>query len=92
MTFKPAPFLTPEDLGIDIEVDSEDVTETEFLEAVETDSSGDFVVRAKRMVESLGGGPYSFELKRKGGILYSKMIYNDGNNVTFFKVEWLRKP
>lgn len=90
MKFKPAPFLTPEDLGIDIEVDSEDVTTEEVQGAIETDTLEDFVAKAKEVVLRSQGPEPVFSLKRKGGILYGRLAL--GENVTYFKAEWLRKP
>jgi len=90
MNFKPAPFLTPEDLGIDLEEDSEGVTAEEVQGAIETYSLEDFVAKAKEAVLGSPGFEPVFSLKRKGGILYGRLTL--GESPTYFKAEWLRKP
>lgn len=81
------PFMTPEDLGIDLEEDSPDLTEEETALAVETKSQDDFVEQAKAFIVS-GTGTVRFEQRRRAGILYCRV--NVGSQHRLFQVEWLR--
>lgn len=85
---KPAPALTPEDLGIDLEEDSTDVTDEEVSAAVDTDGLQDLSAKIQHF---LGGqAPASFELRRKAGILYSRVTLGSGQR-RLFNIEWIRK-
>jgi hypothetical protein len=84
---KPAPVLTPEDLGIDLEEDSADVGDDEVLGALYTAGIDDLTTQVKDFV---GTQAPSFELRRKSGILYSRVSLEDGQR-RLFNVEWMRK-
>jgi hypothetical protein len=84
---KPAPILTPEDLGIDLEDDSADVGDDEVLGALYTDGIDDLTTQVKEFV---GTKAPTFELRRKSGILYSRVSLEDGQR-RLFNIEWMRK-
>jgi hypothetical protein len=83
---KQSPVLTPEDLGIDLEEDSPDVTEEEVAEAIDTDGAEDF---AQKVLVLVGNLVPDFELRRRAGILYSRVLYSGQGRL--FRVDWLRK-
>lgn len=85
---KPAPILTPEDLGIDLEEDSTDVGDDEVLGAVDTDNLQDMTDKVKDFVGTQTAP--TFELRRKSGILYSRVSLGDGQR-RLFNIEWVRK-
>jgi hypothetical protein len=89
MKVKTVPLLTPEDLGIELEEDSEGVTSEEVQDAIETKTLEDFVAKAKDVVLRSPEVEPVFSLKRKGGILYGRLIL--GEVFTYFQVDWLRK-
>ena len=84
---RPGPVLTPEDLGLELEEDSEDFTEEEAASATDTDSVEDFASKVKDFVS---GGVPQFELRRRAGILYSRVSLQEGASRSF-RVDWLRR-
>lgn len=84
-----SPFLAPEDLGIDLEEDSEDVTDEEVAEAVDTDDREAFVKAVTEFIRGVGPHQARVELRRKGGILYCRASVDSQRRL--FKVDWLRK-
>ena len=66
------PFLTPEDLGLELEEDSQDFTEEEARSSVEASSRLDY----QQLILDFASrtyGPIRFELKRKAGKNYSRI-------------------
>jgi len=91
MKFSPSPVLTPEDLGVRFEEDSPDLTEEEAAEAVDTIGLADFATRVKAFAAEAGyPGVLKYELRRRAGILFSRVSYTDGPQ-RLFRVEWLRR-
>jgi hypothetical protein len=84
---KPAPILSPEDLGIDLEEDSTDVGDDEVANATMTDDTQDFT---EKVVGFVGNQTPTFELRRKSGILFSRVSLDDGQR-RLFNVEWMRR-
>jgi hypothetical protein len=84
------PPLLPEDLGINLEEDSEDVTEGELAAAIETDSLQDFADKARVFAGSRPqGDEIGYALRRKGGILYCRLSCTGATQL--FRLEWLRR-
>lgn len=91
MTRTVHPFLTPEDLGIDLEEDSTDITDEDVAGATDTDNESDFVQKATAfLVENNPPSGYGVKMRRKGGILYVQYLV--GGVKTLFKTEWMRRP
>lgn len=91
---KPQPFLVPEDLGIDLEEDSENFTEQEAALAVETESQDDFVAKSVAYIKECENAMPSYELLRRAGILYCRLYgYGAANAERFelFRLPWLRR-
>lgn len=86
MKFQPA--LVPEDLGIDLDEDSPDLTDEEIAEAIETSSMDEFVRYAKEFVVSAQGEPH-YDRRCKGGIFFCRVLV--GSQRRIFRIEWLRK-
>ncbi len=84
---KSNPAITPEDLGLELEEDSEDLTEVEVEGAIDTESESDF---ANKVVNFVSGGVPKFELRRRAGILYSRVSIQGGTSRTF-RIDWLRR-
>jgi hypothetical protein len=84
---KPSPILAPEDLGIDLEEDSSDVTDTEVNLAVDTDDYDDLKSKVAAFV---GAQEPTFQIRRKSGILYSRVSLADEQS-RLFNVEWMRR-
>jgi len=89
MKFVPSPFLAPEDLGIDLEEDSPDITSEDVRKAVETSSQEDFVTQVKTIVLRAPTKTPLFKLRRRGGVLFCCVTL--GGKKTLFRMEWLRK-
>lgn len=87
MKFQPA--LVPEDLGIDLEEDSPDLTDEEVAEAIETSSMDEFVRSAAEFVKSVEGGEPHYDRRCKAGIFYCRVLV--GSHRRIFRVEWLRR-
>lgn len=84
-----SPILTPEDLGLDLEEDSPDVSEEDVSNAIETDTETDFQGKVVQFITRQSvTGSVSFDLRRKGGILFCCMKVGDLRQ--FFRTEWLR--
>jgi hypothetical protein len=83
---KPSPILAPEDLGIDLEEDSSDVTDDEVSLAVDTDDYDD--LRSK-VIDFVDSQAPTFQIRRKSGVLYSRV--SAGEQSRLFNVEWIRK-
>lgn len=90
MRFGPSPVLTPEDLGIVLEEDSSDLTAEEAAGAVDTSSAEDLSTKVSEFVREAGSGVIHHELRRRAGILFSRIRYEDGPS-RLFQVEWLRR-
>jgi hypothetical protein len=84
--FQPA--LVPEDLGIDLEEDSPDLTDEEVAGAVETNSMDDFVRLAADFVKEIGSGEPHYERRIKSGIFYCRIMV--GTHHRIFRIEWVR--
>jgi hypothetical protein len=73
--FKPSPQLTPEDLGINLEEDSPDVTDEEVQQAIETDNRADYVRKVVSYVKDIDPkAPVEVGLRRKGGIYFCRVV------------------
>jgi len=86
---KPAPFLQPEDLGIDLEEDSPDLTDEEVSQAIETDSMDDFVRRASDFVKECLPVEPRYERRIRSGILFCRILVGDHQRI--FRTEWMRR-
>lgn len=82
------PALVPEDLGIDLEEDSPDLTDEEVTEAVETSSMDDFVRQAADFIKRVGEPPH-YDRRIKAGILYCRILV--GGQRMVFRTDWLRR-
>jgi hypothetical protein len=87
MIVKVQPALVPEDLGIDLEEDSLDVTDEEVTEAIETSSMDDFVRQASDFIKQVGEQPH-YERRIKAGILYCRILVGGQRKV--IRTDWLR--
>jgi len=88
---KPEPAITPEDLGVDLEEDSEDFTEEERTLAVDTLNAEDFaakLLQATKEANSIGVPKH--ELRRRAGILFSRVTFENGVKAVF-RIDWLRR-
>jgi len=81
------PALVPEDLGINIDEDSPDLTDDEVSTAVATSSMDDFVKQASDFVKEVGGKPH-YDRRIKAGILYCRILVEGQQRV--FRTDWLR--
>lgn len=81
------PFLSLEDLGVELEEDSEDFTQEEAEAATDTESLEDFT---KKLLSSATSPVTKAELRRRSGILYSRITLEAGTTLAF-KIEWIRK-
>lgn len=81
------PFLTPQDLNIDLEEDSTDFTEAEASSSIETTSLEDFQTHLK-VVQGFSSGWKEAQLRRRQKILYCRLL--GGGEDVVFKVDWLR--
>lgn len=89
--FPKAPALSFEDLGIDLEEDSEDLTEQEVETAIDTDNAGDFSAKVMGFIDdNHGRGVPIHELRRRAGILFSRTRFEEGPSLVL-RIEWLRK-
>lgn len=88
MSMKPRPYLLPEDLGIDLEEDSQDFTEEQATSAIETETADEFVHLVSEFVKEVGGGTPRYELKRRAGVLYSCVSVGDRRRT--FRARWLK--
>lgn len=82
--------LTLEEMGIHLEEDSEDFTELEALMSVETETADDFVDHLIRIITGLQGVKPGYELRRRAGILYCRVLLEPGVKY-LFKLPWLRR-
>jgi hypothetical protein len=87
---RPLASLTLEEMGIHLEEDSEDFTELEALMAVETETSNDFVDQLIPIVTGIQGAKPVYELRRRAGILYCRVLVEPGVKY-LFKLPWLRR-
>lgn len=82
------PFLTTDDLGIDLEEDSTDVSDEEVALALDTDTESDFSAKVIEFTRKHEGSS-SFDLRRKGGILFCRVSIAAERQL--FRMEWLRR-
>lgn len=87
------PFLTPEDLGIKLDEDSEDVSDLDFEQAVLTESIEEFskllslfLMQARAQCPQ-GLNP-KYELRRKSGVLLCRVRISTHSQL--FRVNWLQ--
>jgi hypothetical protein len=87
MISRQPPPLMLEDLGVDLEEDSPDFTSEEAEKSIDTEGLEDFIIKMKAFATS----PVTHaELRRGGGIFYSRITLESGSQQSF-KVEWIRK-
>lgn len=90
-TKQQGPLLALEDLGIDLEEDSTDLTEEEAASAIDTDDLEDLTAKTVRFIrESQVSGVPKFERRQRAGILFSRVSFEDGPKAVF-RIEWMRK-
>jgi hypothetical protein len=80
--------LTPEELGLDLEEDSEDITDEDVEEATDTDDVEDFTRKAlsfSRLESNIHA-----KIRRKSGVLYT-IFENEIGNRLVLRTEWFRK-
>ena len=82
------PFLTADDLGIDLEEDSVDVSDEEVAQAIDTEGEPEFSTKVVEFTRKHEGSP-SFDLRRKGGILFCRVSVAAERQL--FRMEWLRR-
>lgn len=85
------PFLMPEDLGIDLEEDSEDFTDLEAGTAMETASMEDFVAKMMVFLRTLPEASPKYELRRRAGILYCRVLVEGTDANRVFRLPWLQR-
>jgi hypothetical protein len=89
------PFLTPEDLGIKLDEDSEDVSDLDFEQAVFTESIEEFSKLLSLLIEQSKEEPFIVEryfpkyaLRRKCGVLLCRVAV--GSRTQLFRIDWLQ--
>lgn len=83
--------LTFEDLGIELEEDSPDLTDEEVSGAVDIDDPKHLTSKIVEFVQESGVSPVvSFELRRRAGIHYSRVVLECGSK-RVFSIRWIRR-
>lgn len=98
------PFLTPEDLGIKLDEDSEDVSDLDFEQAVFTESIEEFSKLLSLFIEQSKDEPFTvvelhsrwndclytpkYALRRKCGVLLCRVAV--GPRTQLFRIDWLQ--
>lgn len=81
---------TLEELGVDLEEDSEDFTSEEASSSIETESSKDFADQVVGHLLSLDQAKPTYELRRRAGILYCRLLIERAET-RVFKLLWLQR-
>ena len=82
------PHLTPEDLGIDLESDSEGFS-LESLSVEPTSSAEELIVKVEEFIGNFGGSIH-YAMKRKGGSIYTLITLGEGPSRAFL-MDWIRR-
>jgi hypothetical protein len=85
------PPVSPEDLGIKLDEDSENFLDA--AEAIETEDAEDFVRLASNFIREKGAPTVRHSLLRKAGILFCRVHVEGGgvNESRVFRLPWLRE-
>ncbi len=84
--------MTAEDLGIDLEEDSENFTQEEADKAEETLTQDEFVSKAGIFLRGYPGKQPHYELRRRAGILYCRVLVEGADASCVYQLPWLRTP
>lgn len=74
------------DLGINLEEDSEDISEEDVRVYVDTSDGMDLV---RKVLEIFPSGGFSSKVRRKNGVLYS-ILEDPSPKRIVFRTEWLK--
>jgi hypothetical protein len=84
------PLLSLNDIGIELDKDSDDLSTKEIESALDTEDLNDFVSKVKEIVSLDTDSQVSSSLRRKEGTYYCKII--NGTEKTLLRMNWLKSP